>query len=241
MFFQNLLYPINVYYVSQQPSFLPDKIALMIIKYPVKDHTISQAFGRDTSNDPIYKDFYTAFDYRHCGVDFPLSIGVEVFASFTGVVVRCETHLGMGNVVGIRNGNIVALYAHLSKISVHLGEIVTEGALVGYSGNTGEACPTPHLHFELRDITKPTLKEMVFEPPFNKEVLNYVSTFKYKVNNKNTKKTLKNLSKLYFGSEEMWESINSINSFNFDGDSELEDSLSVVIPNFLLVPQPFYS
>lgn len=210
----------------------PGKITLMKIHYPVKDKTISQPFGRDASNDPIYKEFYATFDYKHCGVDFPLPIGTEVFASFTGVVVRCENHVGMGKVVGIRNGNIVALYAHLSKISVHLGDIVREGDLIGYSGCTGEACPTPHLHFELRDITKPTLKEMVFEPHFDIEVSQHVSTFKYVVNNTNTKKTLKSLSKLYFGNEDMWKVIKDANGFGFDGDYVLEDSLAVIIPNY---------
>lgn len=204
----------------------------MIIRYPVKNQTISQPFGRDASNDPIYKEFYATFDYKHCGVDFPLHVGTEVFASFIGVVVRCENHIGMGNVVCVRNGNIVALYAHLSKISVQLGEIVKEGDLIGYSGDTGEACPTPHLHFELRDITKSTLKEMVFEPHFDDEVPQYVSTFKYVVNNKNTKKTLKSLTKLYFGNEAMWESIKDANDFSFDGDYVLEDSWTVIIPNF---------
>ncbi len=204
----------------------------MIIRYPVKDHTISQPFGRDASNDPIYKEFYATFDYKHCGVDFPLPVGTEVFASFTGVVVRCENHIGMGNVVGVRNGNIVALYAHLSKIFVQLGEIVKEGVLIGYSGDTGDACPTPHLHFELRDITKPTLREMVFEPPFDREATQYVSTFKYIVNNKNTKKTLKCLSKLYFGNESNWEVIKVCNGLSFDEYYILEDSSTVIIPNF---------
>jgi murein DD-endopeptidase MepM/ murein hydrolase activator NlpD len=204
----------------------------MIIRYPVKDNTISQPFGRDASNDPIYKEFYAAFDYKHCGVDFPLAVGTEVFASFAGIVVRSENHIGMGNVVGIRNGNIIALYAHLSKISVQLGEIVNEGILIGYSGDTGEACPTPHLHFELRDITKPTLKEMVFEPHFAEEVSQYVSTFKYIVNNKYTKKTLKSLAKLYFGNESMWKLLKDANGYSFDGDDVLEDSLTVIIPNF---------
>ncbi len=204
----------------------------MIIRYPVKDHTISQPFGRDASNDPIYKEFYATFDYKHCGVDFPIAVGTEISASFTGVVVRCENHVGMGNVVGVRNGNIVSLYAHLSKITMQLGEIVNEGVLIGYSGCTGEACPTPHLHFELRDLTKPTLKEMVFEPRFDEEVSQWVSTFKYIVNNKNSKKTLKSLSKMYFGNENKWELIKAVNDYSFDGDCVLEDSLTVMIPNF---------
>ena len=204
----------------------------MKIYYPVKDITISQPFGRDASNDPVYKEFYAIFDYKHCGVDFPVSVGTEIFASFPGIVVRVENHVGMGNVIGIRNGNIVALYAHLSRIDVQLGQTVNTGDLLGLSGATGEACPVPHLHFELRDITKPSLKEMVFEPKFEKDIDQYKETFEYTVNNKNTKKTLKTLAKLYFGTESFWEKIKLTNKFEIDGDTCLEDSKIVTIPNY---------
>lgn len=208
------------------------KIQNMIIKYPVKDTTISQPYGRDTSDDPIYKEFYKTFDYKHCGVDFDTKVGTEVYASFDGIVVRSENHEGMGNVIGIRNGNIVALYAHLSEIKVNLGQIISTGAFIGLSGATGKACPTPHLHFELRDITKPSLKEMVFEPIFEKEISQYVETFIYTVNNKNTQKTLKSLSKLYFGTEGNWEKIKNINNFEMQGDTYLKDDIKVSIPNY---------
>lgn len=204
----------------------------MIVSYPVKNSLISQEFGRDTRQDPIYSKFYEVFDYKHCGVDFPVSVGTNVFASFSGIVVRSENHSGMGNVAGIRNGNIVALYAHLSKINVNLDDLIEEGDKLGLSGDSGKACTLPHLHFELRDITKPTLKEMVFDPPFEKEVSQWKDTFIYKVNNKNTKKSLKLLSILYFGKEDYWMHIRDTNNFNIEGDSLLEDGLEVTIPNF---------
>jgi len=204
----------------------------MKINYPVKDITISQPFGRDASNDPVYKEFYAIFDYKHCGVDFPVSVGTEIFASFPGIVVRTENHVGMGNVIGIRNGNIVALYAHLSRIDVQLGQIVDTGDLLGLSGATGDACPVPHLHFELRDITKPSLKEMVFEPKFEMDIDQFKETFEYVVNNKNTKKTLKTLSKLYFGTESFWKKIKLINKFEYDGDAYLEDNAVISVPNY---------
>lgn len=204
----------------------------MLIKYPVMDHTVSQGFGNDTSLDPIYGSFYALFDNKHCGIDFPVPIGTQVFASFSGVVVRNEVHKGMGRVVGIRNGNIVALYAHLSNSDLKLGSILSTGKLIGFSGSSGDACPTPHLHFELRDISKKTLKDMVFEPLFNETPANYAAVFNYIVNNTNTHKTLANLANMFFGITDMWELIKAENKFNYSSSDLLPDGLCIRIPNY---------
>ena len=204
----------------------------MILKYPVKNKEISQEFGRDASNDPEYKEFYKLFDNKHPGVDFELEIGTDVSASFDGIVVRVEDHLGMGNVIGVRNGNIVGLYAHLSQINVSLGQIVTAGDVIGLSGETGKACTSPHLHFELRDLTRPSLKEMVFEPVFEKEIVQFKPYFSYKVNNRNTLKTLKSLSVTYFGTEIYWSKIKEVNNFEYKPDDILIDGMEVLISNF---------
>jgi murein DD-endopeptidase MepM/ murein hydrolase activator NlpD len=42
------------------------------------------------------------------------------------------------------------IYAHLNKVRVKPGAIVTKGQIIGESGNTGNSSG-PHLHFEMRD------------------------------------------------------------------------------------------
>lgn len=205
----------------------------MYLEFPVKDHQISQKFGNDVTNDPVKSRFYELFDNKHCGVDFPVSVGTDVFSSFPGIVVRQENHVGMGNIVGVRNGNIVALYAHLNSTSVNLGDIIPSGRLLGKSGWTGGACDTPHLHFEVRDITRATLKEMVFDPPFGKEVIQYSPTFVYTVNNQNTTKTPKKLGSLYFGSETMGKLIKEANNLQIGDDEVLAEGEKIIIPNFV--------
>jgi murein DD-endopeptidase MepM/ murein hydrolase activator NlpD len=205
----------------------------MIILYPVKNPTISQSFGFDNSNHSERGNFYSLFDNKHPGVDFSVSKGTEVFAAFSGIVVRREFHKGMGNVIGVRNGNIVALYAHLSEFAVSLGEIIYAGHLIGLSGETGNACLSLHLHFELRDISKSGLKNMVFNPFFEKECENYRDSFEYVVNNKNTPKTLKTLSLLYFGSEQYSAVIKEKNGMStLDPDTPLLDGTAITIPNY---------
>ena len=151
----------------------------MKLIYPVVDHNIGQKFGEDRTGDPVYGEFYKLFDNRHCGVDFHIPVGTQVRAAWPGKVVRREFHEGMGLVIGIRWKDFVMLYAHLSEFGVELGDKVKQGELLGLSGQTGAASPLPHLHFEMRDITKPTLKEMVFEPPFGKDLAK--AKFKYLV------------------------------------------------------------
>ncbi|HET7098797.1 MAG TPA: M23 family metallopeptidase [Patescibacteria group bacterium] len=204
----------------------------MYFAYPLKNPIINQQFGEDNSKDPIKKSFYNLFDNKHPGVDFPVKIGTKVFSSFPGIVVRKEFHKGMGNVLGIRNGNIVVLYAHLSEFKVELGSIVEQNDLIGLSGNTGDATTEPHLHLETRDVTKPTLKEMVFDPPFEKE-LKIKPEFKYKVNNSGTVKTLKFLSIRYFGSEKYWRKILEDNpSLYVKSDEQIDEGVNILIPNY---------
>lgn len=209
---------------------------MMKILYPVEQINISQPFGYDNRNHRQRSKFYTLFDNRHPGIDFDLLIGTEVYASFEGIVVRKEFHKGMGNVVGVRNGNIVALYAHLNSINVELGQVVDTGGLIGLSGDTGSACLTPHLHFELRDVSKANLKEMVFDPPFNKEVPFYNEIFVYSVNNRNTPKNLKSLSKLYFGTENYWNVIKVANDLSALPEEIIKETIEITIPNFTQLP-----
>jgi hypothetical protein len=88
---------------------------------------------------------------RHDGIDFPKPYGSPVGAAGRGVVRFAGWNSGgYGNlvVVGHRLG-FETWYAHLSRISVSVGEGVVGGSRIGYIGATGHATG-PHLHFEVR-------------------------------------------------------------------------------------------
>lgn len=101
----------------------------------------------------------------HTGIDYALYQGTPVLAAMAGKVSRAANiATGYGShIVLDHDGGVQTVYAHLSRMSVNLGETVREGQLIGYSGNTGNSTG-PHLHFEIRRFGKAVDPEEFFHP-----------------------------------------------------------------------------
>lgn len=102
--------------------------------------TITQEFG-ETVTDPD----------GHKGIDYGLYYGTPVLAAAFGTVKSTERlTTGYGNHVIIEHlSGLTTIYAHLSSISVSVGETVVAGQEIGRSGSSGNSTG-PHLHFEVR-------------------------------------------------------------------------------------------
>ena len=96
----------------------------------------------------------------HKGIDIGTNaeIGKRVVAAASGTVVYSayqsgsSSSAGYGNYLIIYHGNgFCTLYAHMDSKAVSTGQKVSQGQLIGYSGNTGGVAP--HLHFEIRRAT----------------------------------------------------------------------------------------
>lgn len=86
----------------------------------------------------------------HLGVDYAAPAGTPVRSIGDGVIEFAGVKGGFGNVVFVNHGKEnTTVYAHLSKISVHTGEKVSQSQTIGAVGSTGWATG-PHLHFEFR-------------------------------------------------------------------------------------------
>ena len=86
----------------------------------------------------------------HLGTDYGAAMGTPVRAVGDGVVQFAGEQNGFGNVVIVKHNNTdETLYAHLSRINVRPGQLITQGQHVGAVGQTGWATG-PHLHFEFR-------------------------------------------------------------------------------------------
>lgn len=83
----------------------------------------------------------------HQGVDIGVPYGTPISAPGDGVVLYAGWYSGYGNYVQVNHGyGIVTTYGHLSSIVVHVGESVSRGQLIGYTGDTGYSTG-PHLDF----------------------------------------------------------------------------------------------
>ena len=84
----------------------------------------------------------------HEGVDMLAPMGTPIYAVVSGVVNFKQNRLG-GNAASLSgdNGNRY-YYAHFSGYE-GVSRRVTQGEVIGYNGDTGNATGTPHLHFEV--------------------------------------------------------------------------------------------
>jgi murein DD-endopeptidase MepM/ murein hydrolase activator NlpD len=86
----------------------------------------------------------------HQGMDFRARKGTPVGAGNSGAVVLARGLYYEGNCVVIDHGlGLFTLSMHLSRISVHEGQHVAKGQLLGLSGATGRVSG-PHLHWAVR-------------------------------------------------------------------------------------------
>jgi len=83
----------------------------------------------------------------HPGLDLRAAAGTPVHAAGPGRVVLASDLYFSGNTVIVDHGEgLFTLYAHLSRMDVHEGDVLARGDPVGLSGATGRVTG-PHLHW----------------------------------------------------------------------------------------------
>lgn len=92
---------------------------------------------------------------RHDGIDIGAPEGTPVRASAAGKVLFVGKQGGYGKLVIIKHADrMITVYAHNRANRVKEGQTVTQGQVIAEVGQTGRATG-PHLHFEIRQATKP--------------------------------------------------------------------------------------
>lgn len=119
-----------------------------ILKWPVDNVYVTQNFG-----DTAFSRTNAYNGKGHNGIDFRASVGTNIKSALSGTIEgigNTDTVPGCysyGKWILVRHDNgLSTLYAHLSLIKVTVGQRVSTGEVIGYSGNTGYSTG-PHLHF----------------------------------------------------------------------------------------------
>ena len=107
---------------------------------------------------PILGGVKTQGIHGHNAVDLSSSTGTPIMASADGEVIIARSggwNGGYGSYIEIQHPNgTQTLYAHLSKVSVSVGDSVTQGQVIGKLGSTGDSTG-PHVHFEIHGAQNP--------------------------------------------------------------------------------------
>lgn len=104
---------------------------------------ISMYYGQN--ENPIFGSWY-----MHKGIDIStFRSGDPILATADGKVVAVAYDIGLGNYVIIEHKyGFLTRYAHMKAATVQKGQVVRQGAVIGYIGNTGLSTG-PHLHYEI--------------------------------------------------------------------------------------------
>ena len=128
-------------------------VANINLKYrPCQTQFISQVFGANPQNYPLTPG--------HEGLDYAVVKDAPFYAAADGIVVHASNLRWSSNTLSdygwhvvLNHGDYCTVYAHARQdLPVVVGQNVTAGQIVGYSGNTGNSTGY-HLHFTLLDKT----------------------------------------------------------------------------------------
>ncbi len=119
------------------------------------------------------KDPFTGELAIHGGIDLFVN-NRKIKSTTEGIVLRAGKCGTYGNLVEIRNRNdeneVIVRFAHLNKVLVKVGDIVSIGQKIGIQGSTGRS-KAEHVHYEviLNGVKMNPYNFLTFKKRYNKE------------------------------------------------------------------------
>lgn len=154
--------------IVQYNDLAPDaKLAVgTVVIIPDGEIQATVSSGGTVANSPYYYGYYlrpvsgpkTQGIHGYNGVDLASPFGTPIAAAASGVVIISKSggwNGGYGNYIVISHNNgTQTLYSHNSRNIVSVGDIVSQGQIIGYVGSTGRSTGA-HVHFEVRGARNP--------------------------------------------------------------------------------------
>lgn len=132
--------------VNWSPKGPPVPALAVLSGYPLPQSALLQLGYGWQLNPNINKVIF------HGGLDLSAEVGTPVLSVGTGKIAFAGERGGYGLLVVVNHASgKQTRYAHLSKISVQVGQTVQQGEILGTVGTSGTPDSNqPHLHFEIR-------------------------------------------------------------------------------------------
>ncbi|MCR5218822.1 M23 family metallopeptidase [Treponema sp.] len=136
------------YWFLEGKRMSPSSRAFFLIsgmRLPLEEAVVTSSYGMRIS--PISGKWK-----KHEGIDLAAPVGSHVFSCKNGIVTKAVTNDEVygSYIVVSHDYSLETLYAHLSKIDVTEGQVVSGGEKIGEVGLTG-LTTGPHLHFEIHN------------------------------------------------------------------------------------------
>lgn len=118
---------------------------------------MAQPYGNTTGSFRQRFTTYGASGGIHFGVDLSAPCGTEIVAIADGIVFAVDGPFGSpphNLMIDHPQHGYASMYGHLlTAPDLVPGEVVKQGQVIAFSGDTGETCYSrPHLHLEIRDL-----------------------------------------------------------------------------------------
>lgn len=105
--------------------------------------------GRESSQYGLRRFFNKQARKPHGGLDIAAPKGTAIVAPAHGTIIETGHYFFSGNCVFIDHGQgLISFYAHMSKITVKVGQQIKQGQKIGEVGATGRVTG-PHLHWSV--------------------------------------------------------------------------------------------
>ncbi len=180
LFFIFIISGINQAQTTDKPLILP-----MQTESSPSTWMLGQPYGNTVGAYRNADRWYSAGQGLHFGLDFGMPCGTPLIAVADGQVMFVDNFN-----FGSRPHNVIlqhpqlglsSLYGHLLQTSELVeGTWVTQGQLIGYSGDPDETCESrPHLHYELRSLDYRTAINPIPYIDANWDTLASIGSFSY--------------------------------------------------------------